>query len=49
LPIRISSFIRSKMRMFASTAMPIESTKPAIPARVSVTGMSRNRARTRSV
>ena len=41
LPTRSSSFIRSKIRMLASTAMPIESTKPAIPARVSVTGMSR--------
>ncbi len=33
--------VRSKMRMLASTAMPTESTKPAMPARVSVTGMSR--------
>ena len=41
LPSRSSSFIRSKIRMLASTAMPTESTKPAMPARVSVTGMSR--------
>ena len=41
LPTRSSSFIRSKMRMLASTAMPTESTKPAMPARVRVTGMSR--------
>ena len=42
LPARSSSFIRSKIRMLASTAMPTESTKPAMPASVSVTGMSRN-------
>ena len=41
LPTRSSSFIRSKIRMLASTAMPTESTKPAMPARVRVTGMSR--------
>ena len=49
LPTRISSFIRSKIRMFASTAMPIDRTKPAMPARVRVTGIARNRARTTSV
>ena len=48
LPERSSSFVRSKIRMLASTAMPTESTKPAMPARVSVTGMSRNSARTRT-
>ena len=31
LPTRSSSFIRSKMSTLASTAMPIESTKPAMP------------------
>ena len=41
LPTRSSSFIRSKIRMLASTAMPTESTKPAMPASVSVTGTSR--------
>ncbi len=46
LPTRSSSFIRSKIRMLASTAMPTESTKPAMPASVSVTGMSRKIART---
>ena len=46
LPTRSSSFIRSKIRMLASTAMPTESTKPAMPARVRVTGMSRKMART---
>ena len=45
LPRRSSSFIRSKIRMLASTAMPIESTKPAMPARVRVTGISRKIAR----
>ena len=49
LPTRISSFIRSKIRMLASTAMPIERTKPAMPARVSVTGMSRKIASTTNV
>ena len=39
LPTRSSSFIRSKIRMLASTAMPTESTKPAMPARVRVTGI----------
>ena len=45
-PIRNSSFVRSKIRMFASTAMPMERTKPAMPARVSVTGTSRKIAKT---
>ena len=44
LPSRSSSFIRSKIRMLASTAMPIESTKPATPASVRVTGTSRKMA-----
>ena len=48
LPTRISSLVRSKIRMLASTAMPTESTKPATPARVIVTGISRNRAYTTS-
>ena len=46
LPARSSSLVRSKIRMLASTAMPTESTKPAMPARVSVTGISRNSAYT---
>ena len=37
-PRRSSSFIRSKMRMFASTAMPTERMNAAIPESVSVTG-----------
>ena len=49
LPMRSSSFIRSKIRMLASTAMPTESTKPAMPASVSVTGTSRKIAYTTSV
>jgi hypothetical protein len=44
LPARSSSLVRSKMRMLASTAMPTASTKPAMPASVSVTGMVRNSA-----
>ena len=39
-PARSSSFMRSKIRMLASTAMPIERMKPAMPASVSVTGIS---------
>ncbi len=35
-PLSSSSRIRSKIRMFASTAIPMESTIPAIPGRVSV-------------
>ena len=49
LPSRNSSFMRSKIRMFASTAMPTERTKPAMPARVRVTGINRKMARTTSV
>ena len=41
-----SSFIRSKMRILASTAMPIDKTKPPIPARLRVTGISLNNAST---
>ena len=48
LPRRSSSFIRSKIRMLASTAMPIDSTKPAMPASVSVTGISRKIATRRA-
>ena len=39
-PPRISSFIRSKIRIFASTAIPIERINPAIPAAVRVIGIS---------
>ena len=39
-PVRSSSFIRSKIRMLASTAMPTDRMKAAMPERVSVTGMS---------
>lgn len=35
-PLRSSSFNRSKMRMFASSAAPVLSRKPAMPGRVSV-------------
>ena len=43
-PLDISSFIRSKIKIFASTAMPSEKTMPAIPAKVRVTGISLNKA-----
>ena len=46
LPILSSSFIRSKIRTLASTAIPIDKTKPPIPARVRVTGISLNIAST---
>lgn len=45
LPRRSSSFVLSKIRTFASTAIPIDRMKPAIPARVSVTGISLNIAK----
>ncbi len=44
LPARNSSFTRSNMRTLASTAIPIEMMKPAIPAAVSVTGTNLNSA-----
>ena len=43
--LRSSSFIREKISTLASTAMPIERMKPAMPGRVSVTGMSLNSAK----
>src|SRR3989344_7394898 len=45
LPARISSLIRSKISTFASTAMPMEIMKPAIPAAVRVTGKSLKRVK----
>ena len=45
-PVRSSSRMRSKMSTLASTAMPIESTKPPMPASVRVTGTSLNIAST---
>ena len=36
LPLSFSSLIRSKINTFASTAIPIINTRPAIPGRVSV-------------
>ena len=43
-PERNSSFIRSKISTFASTAMPMEIINPAIPAAVKVTGINLKRA-----
>ena len=40
LPATSSSFMRSAIRMLASTAKPTERMKPAMPAAVSTTGMS---------
>ena len=45
LPERISSLTLSKIRMFASTAIPIEIINPAIPAAVKVTGNNLKRAK----
>ena len=39
-PWRSSSRVRSKMSTLASTAMPTDNTKPASPARLTVTPMS---------
>ena len=47
-PPRSSSFMRSKIRILASTAMPMDRINPAMPASVSVTGMILNVARTTS-
>ena len=44
-----SSLMRAKMRTLASTAMPMERMNPAIPASVSVTGMSLKMANTIAV
>ncbi len=38
-PFRNSSFIRSKTRMLASTAMPTDKIKPVMAGKVSVTGI----------
>ena len=46
LPAFSSSFVLSKIRIFASTAIPILSIKPAMPASVSVTGTILNTAKT---
>ena len=40
LPALSSSFRRSKIRMLASTAIPIDRMKPAMPGSVIVTGIS---------
>ena len=45
LPERISSLTLSKIRMLASTAMPMEIINPAIPAAVKVTGNNLKRAK----
>src|SRR3989344_1503423 len=45
LPFFNSSFVLSKIKMFASTAIPMERINPAIPAAVNVTGISLKTAR----
>ncbi len=49
LPQRNSSLILSKIKMLASTAMPMERINPAIPAKVKVTGINLKIARTINV
>src|SRR6056297_1456124 len=41
-----SSFILGKIRILASTAIPIDSINPPIPAKVNVTGINLNKAKT---
>ena len=48
-PMRISSFIRSKMRMLASTARPMDKMKAPMPESPRVTGTSLNTASTTRV
>ena len=43
-PILSSSFIRSKIKIFASTAIPTDRMNPPIAASVNVTGISLKRA-----
>ena len=45
LPERNSSYMRSKIKMLAYTATPTDNTKPAMPGRVSVTGINLNKAK----
>ena len=40
LPCLISSFILAKIKMLASTAIPIDKIKPPTPAKVSVMGIN---------
>jgi len=48
-PFSFSSFNRSKIKMLASTAAPMDKIKPAIPASVNVTGISLNTAKFNNV
>src|SRR3990167_1506422 len=49
LPCLNSSFILAKIKIFASTAIPIDSINPAIPARVKVIGRDLNIASEKAV
>src|SRR3989344_1534312 len=44
-PWLVSSFIRAKIKMLASTAIPMDKINPPIPAKVKVTGTSLKMAR----
>ena len=48
-PFFRSSLMRSKIRMFASTAIPIVRTNPAIPAKLIVIGMTLKMARVSAI
>ena len=43
-----SSRIREKIKMLASTAIPIDNIKPAIPDKVKVTGINLNNVKTKT-
>ena len=45
LPCFISSFMRAKIKMLASTAMPMDKMNPPMPASVIVTEISLNKER----
>src|SRR3989338_6274264 len=46
LPCFISSFMRAKIKMLASTAIPMDKINPPMPANVKVTGTSLKMAKT---
>ena len=48
-PFRLSSLIRSLMRILASTAMPMVNIRPAMPGKVSVAPNSVNAPNTRAI
>ncbi len=49
LPTLISSFILAKIKILASTAIPMDMINPAKPAKVKVTGQSLKTAKTKTL